>query len=353
MARFLDDRQVGKAIREVVAGDEPRCAVAFWGDEAANSLFGTKKRARTARIVCDLTMGGTNPAELVLLGAPDNPNLRHVPGLHAKIYLSSAGLIVASANASRRGIGFVEPPALVECGSFHFGGGQAARDAARWFERLWDRSEQVDGNALATAQRAWARRSRHGAPSPTGRVAPPSLLHRIAADPVAFRGVGVAFTTGEATRKDVENASRTAIAADDHAIRRKLSDADRELLRTWPPGDLFTNWSDAEANAWPATFLSVHRGSRGGLGYWPYERLDDARVGPDECYVFATRSPTTRSLLGIKAPPREAARADAALLGRIFDLLDREAETGEHVGHRLCESPLHLARLLEIIGETV
>lgn len=64
-------------------------------------------------------MGGTNPSELEALGAPKNKNLRHLPGLHAKVYLSHDGLITGSANASNNGIGFIEVARLLEAGTFH------------------------------------------------------------------------------------------------------------------------------------------------------------------------------------------------------------------------------------------
>ncbi len=51
-------------------------------------------------------MGGSNPKELRALGAPDNRRIKHLRGLHAKVYLSNKGLITNSANASNNGIGF-------------------------------------------------------------------------------------------------------------------------------------------------------------------------------------------------------------------------------------------------------
>lgn len=184
MARFLDHKQVRDAVQTVIAGDDVRCAVAFWGDGALKTLFGSKKRASKARIICDLSMGGTNPEELTLLGAPDNPDLKHFRGLHAKLYLSSAGMVVTSANASNRGIGFVEPAALTECGTFHRPDTTAFREGAKWFDTLWGKAEMVDPEALATARAAWAKRARPGAPkgapltaAQTSFTGGPSLRH--------------------------------------------------------------------------------------------------------------------------------------------------------------------------------
>lgn len=354
MARFLDDRQVGKAIREIVAGQNVRCAVAFWGDGALNALFGTKRRARKARIICDLTMGGTNPEELVLLGAPHNPDLMHVRGLHAKIYLSDRGLVVASANASNRGIGFVETATLTECGTLHRPGTHPYRDAGKWFKRLWEKKAQrVDQKSLDDARRAWARRPRHGEPGASISRAGSTLLRRIAADPITYRGIGVVFTTGDADQKDVDEASATTIAADDALPQPKLSANDRARLRNWNKAHLFTGWSDAEASAWPRMFLCAHRGVRGAVRYWCYEHFADARLEPDDWSVFASPSKDVRERIGAAAQHRESAKPEDELLARIFYLLDAEAAKDGDAPHRLCESPVHLAQLMRSIGEAL
>lgn len=78
MSRFLDHAQVRDAVQEIVARDNVRCAVAFWDGGALNAFFLMKKRVSDARIICDLTTGGTNPMEMELLGGPINPKLKHV-----------------------------------------------------------------------------------------------------------------------------------------------------------------------------------------------------------------------------------------------------------------------------------
>jgi hypothetical protein len=129
MARFVDHKKLGPKIRRVLGGGGVRCAVAFWGDGAAASLFAGPPPAE-AHIICDIAMGGTNPRELKELGAPDNRGLRHLPGLHAKVYLSSRGLIAGSANASNNSIGFLDAAALMEAGTFHESEEEAWRQAS-------------------------------------------------------------------------------------------------------------------------------------------------------------------------------------------------------------------------------
>ena len=346
MARFLAHTQVRNAVQAVIAGDDVRCAVAFWGDCALKTLFGSKKRASKARIICDLSMGGTNPEELVRLGAPDNLNLKHLRGLHAKLYLSNAGLVVTSANASNRGIGFVEPAALTECGTFHRPETTAFRKGARWFEAIWGKADVVDPQALATARAAWGKRPRHGAPKGApSTAASDTLLRTIAANPDRYRGIGVVFSSGAADQKDVEHAAEAAMA---HERERRKPNLQKEAiarLPNWPKGNLFIGWSDADANAWPKLFLCVHRSARGTVSYRCYSRFFEVKLDRDEWSIFAERSPKLRSRIGLTGTPRQSASAEDELLERIFTHLDAAAGP-DGTGYRLCESPVHLGQLL-------
>lgn len=353
MGRFLSDRSLSGAIRKVMKGEKVRCAVAFWGDGACKSLFRSKLASKEARIICDLTMGGTNPSELENLGAPGNTGLRHYEGLHAKLYMSEMGLVVASANASNRGIGFREDAALTECGTRHKPGTKAFRDAEEWFENLWKTSKPVDEDALESASRAWGPRKR---PNSIGNEAlagfMESVLVKIATEPEKHRGIGIVFTSGEADQEDVDEAYEMAVATDDELPKPALLPDVRLQLRDWPKQDLFTGWSGAEANAWPKLFLCAHRGVRGGVTYWCYERFaDPVETSPNDWSVFAARSEVLRSKLCLPANVRKAAEPDAELLGRVFAHLDTPSSGVEDLGHKLCESPVHLAVLLGQIGE--
>lgn len=346
MAQFLDHKQVRNAVQAVAAGYNVRCAVAFWGDGALKAIFGSKKRASKARVICDLSMGGTNPEELALLGAPGNPRLKHLKGLHAKLYLSSAGMVVTSANASNRGIGFIEPATLIECGTFHRPNTDSFRKGAEWFEMIWEKADKVDPEALTAASAAWARRPRHsgfnGTPSTD---APNTLLRKIAADPKRYRGIGVVFSSGEADPEDVEQAAKAAIKLEGKSRKPKLNKNEISRLPSWPNGNLFNNWSDADANAWPKLFLCVYRGPRGAVSYWCYSRFFEVRLDQDECSIFAEQSPELRSRLGLTGTPRRSASAESELLDQIFKHLDAAAGPDE-LGYRLCETPEHLGHLL-------
>jgi hypothetical protein len=195
MSTFLDDRKLGPAITNLMQGSKSRCAVAFWGNGASSALF--PNPPADARIICDISMGGTNPKELRALGAPDNLKIKHLRGLHAKVYLSDNGLITSSANASNNGIGFLAIASLVEAGTFHEPGSKAFGSASRWFERIWNCAGVVDEQALDRAQKTWDRRPRGGDPVEEGRPPDPtSLFDVVVKNPRRFRGVGFAFTDG-------------------------------------------------------------------------------------------------------------------------------------------------------------
>lgn len=165
MCEFLAGDDLSRKIREVVKGQDPRCAVAFWGHGAVEELFGTKVLQRDdVHVVCDLSMGGTNPATLRALGAPDNPQIRFLDGLHAKVFLSEHGAVVGSANASNNGIGFMGGNAqLLEAGTYFAPDSDAWRTINNWFTRLSERGAgQVEAEALNAAQLAWNLRGRAG-----------------------------------------------------------------------------------------------------------------------------------------------------------------------------------------------
>ena len=81
-----------------------------------------------------MTRGGTSPKALVALGATKNKQLRHVPDLHAKVYISDRGVVVGSANASSNGIGFDADPGLIEAGMLLRPDDAGFAEAAAWFE---------------------------------------------------------------------------------------------------------------------------------------------------------------------------------------------------------------------------
>ncbi len=292
-----------------------------------------------ARLICDISMGGSNPSELVLLGAPGNANLRHLHGLHAKVYLSDLGLITSSANASNNGIGFIEVAKLVEAGTFHAPGTEVYNQAADWFERIWNRSSQVDAAALQLAGEKWRRKASGNVNRLNRSPRPDSLLDAVAAEPQRFRGVGFAFTTGRSTREQRDETAKALIKQDEDRANPLLTDLDHALLRNWSIGDVFSEWPPQDVSAWPLRFVCAHQNGNGAISYWFYERAHAIVLEGDRGMVFGTRPGTLRSKLGFRHGREPMANADQEHLQAIFDHIGED-------GHKLYESGELLAQLL-------
>lgn len=339
-ARFLDNEELGGAIAQVVAGQNVRCAVAFWGTGAVRHLFGSSLPG-DARIICDLSIGSTNPAELRAMDAPGNKGLKHVERLHAKLYMSDLGAIVCSANASNNGIGFIDLAGLVEAGLFIGPETPAYAEAGAWFEKLWKRAEPVNQAALDEATKAWnsrPRAGRHQLRSITAGV--PSLFATVAADPARYRRIGFVFTSGRATEAQRKTAARTLIGKDDERPAKLLSRNERQALKKWNVGDLFTGWSEQDLDVWPRRFVCIHR-PRKRATYWFYHRAHDVLVGDDEATVFAERPAGLRAELGFAHGCDAMLANDVGLIDRLFDHCEKQ-------GHWLCEGG---DRLLELIAQ--
>ena len=162
MCEFLAGNDLSQMIREVVSGKDARCAVAFWGQGAVRELFGTDVLERNdVHVVCDLSMGGSNPATLRALGAPKNPKIKYLDGLHAKVFLSERGAVVGSANASNNGIGFFGREAeLLEAGTYFSKDSVQWCRIGAWFDQLIkNEASEIDQDALRAADLSWQTRT--------------------------------------------------------------------------------------------------------------------------------------------------------------------------------------------------
>jgi len=341
---FLDDEKLGPKVTEILRGKDVRCAVAFWGTGAVEHLFGSDGLPDNARIVCDLSMGSSNPKELRAMGAPTNPRLKHLVGLHAKVYISNCGAIICSANASNNGIGFRDVAGLVEAGVF-LGPGTTGYDrATNWFRRVWRRAGPVDPAALARATEAWDRRPRGRGPKRGFPIAKgvPSLLGTVANDPSRFRGIGFVFTNCRADETERNKAATELQRRDDKRAERSLGRDERRKLQKWNVGDLFTGWSEQDLDAWPRRFVCIHR-PRVRASYWFYRRAHEILMGEDAGVVFAERPRNLRAELGFL-------HGCEAMLANDAPLLDRMFKHCEEQGHWLCENGERLVQLIEQVG---
>jgi hypothetical protein len=319
---FLNHEEIASAIKRVTGGRDVRCAVAFWGSGAARELMNFNKRVPDARLICDLSMGGTNPAELRALGAPDNADLRHVPRLHAKVYMSSEGTVICSANASENGIGFQGGgPGLIEAGTFHDLNSATAKSAANWFEALWLNAKEVDDPALSIAEHSWSRR-----PEPPPSPEFGSLLDALASGDELVRGIGLAFTSTTATEADLQDTIQAVTKQAD------LNPVQRDEIRNWKAEDLFSGWSAAEISAWPMRFVCAHRHGKGRVRYYFYERVHAVILDGGRGMILARKTRRLQSAIGL-AQPRTAIEAiDAKRLSEIFAYIKGDGLLCEHGG---------------------
>jgi hypothetical protein len=333
---FLSGAKLSAAIRRVSGGRQARCAVAFWG-KGSESLVSTAGLPSDARIICDVSLGGTNPQALIDLGAPGNRKLRYVDGLHAKVYLSDLGMVACSANASGGGVGFDKPASLHEAGTLHASGSSAFAEGERWFEQLWRRSRQVDDNAIALAQSSWR------PPKPPAGVTrarnPLSLLDAMTADPARFRGVGFVLSRGTSTINHRDDTAKALIAEDNARPERLLSRQERSAIKRWSVSDIFSEWGAADVDAWPRRFICAHLGGRGGLTYWFYERAHAVIIDGTEGMVLARKEGALRRSLGLAHGTAAMAAADASKLRALHAHVEGD-------GHKLLETPEKLAELL-------
>lgn len=237
--------ELSSKVRHVLSGRQIRCAVAFWGDGAADLLKGcSSEGALDVKIVCDISMGSTSPRELELLGAPNNDKLRFHDGLHAKVYISSKGAVVGSANASSNGIGLRhrDHARFTEAGTYYGPEEEPWDKAAQWFKKLYNGASQIDKHALS---RAWDRWSPVvDASLSSVRVRPGSLLDLVRSNPDAFDSVGFVFVKGRNRPAVVERARENAAELY----------TGNEDIQTWSSGDMFTGWME-DVHRWPSSFI--------------------------------------------------------------------------------------------------
>ena len=132
-------------------------AVAFWG-EGADCLF-SGWHGKSLRIICNLASGGTNPSVIEKLLKIDNVEVRHLPDLHAKLFLTESQLIVGSANMSANGLGLEqdEMAGWREAGILSEDAANL-QSAKTWFELQWGDAKPVTPDDMNAAKDAWKKR---------------------------------------------------------------------------------------------------------------------------------------------------------------------------------------------------
>lgn len=229
---FVMGADLSDRVRLICGGASVRCAVAFWGTGAVDSLF--PDGLGDATIVCDISMKGTPKRALLEMGAPDNPKALVRDGLHAKIYVSDRGALIGSANASNNGVGLIPGASgrLEEAGVFCPPDVQAYRDAAAAVDRIVKRATVIGPDDIARAPK----RSRE--PQPAADLAGLSLLDTFRMAPEIFLDLSVAVVTDD----DLDEEEAKRVMADHLAEFDTINPSDS-------PGKVFIQDDESEAIA--------------------------------------------------------------------------------------------------------
>ncbi len=301
---LLHGQALSDRIRLICAEGNVDCAVAFLSDAVRDSLF-PKWENQTVRIVCDISMSCNSRSTLKAYGAPKNDNLRVRDGLHAKIYISTAGAIVASANASLNGVGLPGRPAgNMEAGVFFAPNTAGFCEAGRLFEELW-RSPVIDKVQLARAPKITS--------DPGKRISAagqrdPSLLQRVRSYPDHFASV---LFMAEHERIDPKDEERERVRYDAAEQAGQFEPKRRSLVLnaehdTFPPipGNVIMFWHNGRGTRFEVIAYSniVAVRSRKYTTLWGVKRWDSFWSAQD-----------------VQAPERRLSASDRAFITTLDD----------------------------------
>lgn len=319
---FLTESELTKCIWHIVEGGALRCAVAFWGQEVVGKI------PFDARIVCDISMGATNPKALEQLGAPDSSNLRHIPGLHAKLYLSDRGMVVSSANASEGSISPSFPARHIEAGAYFDPDSKEYEHATKWFEQLWEKASLIDESALDDARRAWRARERpnindHDKEQRTHA----SIVEAIFYSSERFKKIGFAVTTSTAKIEDRDIGAECIIESDKTSSHPHISEAEITSIRNWPKDNVFCNWDRKEIKDWPGDFISIHK-SKSRLYVSFMNAAHKTYISDELGTIFATKNSNIKKRAGLTSSIKNIILNDEKNIGKLIShLSNRDTES--------------------------
>lgn len=280
MLKFFDDLAINQATSEFISNSERAdLAVSYWGRGAAEHL--RLELSKETRIICDLLSGCCNPAEIDKIRKIGGVQVKHLTGLHAKLYWAPTMMIVGSANASANGLGdsgegTIEAAACSDDPS-------ALDSAAAWFKQLWANADPVSDESIRQGWESWKSRG----PRPR-RGETTTVIQRYLTQPEWFRGrVHVTYYMSEASP---ESKKKFDEIKEEYYSKNDLGklDADEypfydERLRDVPQHLI----GDFVIEAPTGNIYTISR-------IEPYSR--------DFCVVLLKRE---RTVLGLRMPPNE------------------------------------------------
>jgi hypothetical protein len=152
---FLTSENYAQQIYQLIKDSSTICvAVAFWGSQSEQMFF--PPAGKKVRIICNLSMGGTNPDPIANLRKAGPEAIKQMNKLHAKVIVGERTAIVGSANFSTNGLNFEgqEADGWEEAGSLITDQGHVD-SIKKWFENIWTQSETITDEDLASAKKRW------------------------------------------------------------------------------------------------------------------------------------------------------------------------------------------------------
>lgn len=153
---LLTGSPLKERILKITRTGDVDCAVAFWG-RGSEKIFENNLNGKI-RIVCNLSMGGTNPEIISKFIQSDNIEVKQLDNLHAKVYVGEREAIVSSSNASINGLGLEgDDIGWIEAGSvISTSSGQA------FFDKIWKKSRSIGDEDIKAALQKFKNRQSLG-----------------------------------------------------------------------------------------------------------------------------------------------------------------------------------------------
>lgn len=219
--RFLNTRETKMKIKKLMeTSPTADLAVAFWGNGALEEL-GINTCNTQLRIICNLSLGGTNPDVITRLQTvPSARTVTQNDRLHAKVYLFENAAVIGSSNASANGLA-LEGAELTHWDEANILVTDKAtlENIRSWMDRLETRP--ITEQDLARAQDRWKKR-RSYAPIPGDTVL--QVLHK---DPEKFKDRNAYLVIY------FEALSEEAVAFEENLQKQYHTDR-VEIFEAWP-----------------------------------------------------------------------------------------------------------------------
>lgn len=302
MFEFLTNDELASKIRYIVTGKDVRCIVAYWSDHGFDNT-----EACQWKIVCDIHSGGTSPRALRKLSAPDNNNLFYSKGLHSKVWFSSHGAVVGSANASYRALNADGNSRIqTEAGVFILATSDLWAKVEEWVDLQINCATIVDQQALEIADVSYLRQKLQGGFESHDELS--ELIYY----PKLYQHVTFLFYHTLRTKDQIkEDIAKLDVEEDVHPA----------YLNDWELKRCFSGWTENEILSLKTDIVSVYVGSRGGI--------------QTAAHRLAYRFPKGGMFFTIQAQSREALALqkrlgnDAQILQRMARLLqERKGDNG-------------------------